>query len=49
MALHDVGNAPGVTRLFEEKVTQGRGFEVVAGIVSLRVLRKLDVPAPRRQ
>jgi predicted O-methyltransferase YrrM len=43
VALHDVGNAPGVTRLFEEVILPGRGFQVVSGIVSLRVLQKLQL------
>jgi len=40
VALHDVGNAPGVTRCFEEFTIPGQGYQIVGGILSLRVLQK---------
>lgn len=41
IGLHDVGNAEGVTKLFEEMVAPGRGYRVVAGMLSLRALQKV--------
>jgi hypothetical protein len=40
VALHDVGEAPGVTKLFEEVTTPQTGYQLVGGILSLRVLQK---------
>jgi len=40
IALHDVGNAAGVTRLFEEAISAEGGFQLVSAVVSLRVLQK---------
>jgi predicted O-methyltransferase YrrM len=40
VALHDVGEAPGVTKLFEEVTAPQAGYQLVGGILSLRVLQK---------
>jgi predicted O-methyltransferase YrrM len=38
--LHDVGDEPGVTRVFQEVIAEGKSFKLIVGVVSLRVLQK---------
>jgi len=43
IGLHDVGNSPDVTRLFEEASVNSREYRLVCGTRSLRVLQKCSM------